>query len=87
MPTKLAPVLKQYIWGTEEWMLSDLHEEVEYSPLLVKIITAKENLSVQVHPGNEYAMENENCTGKTKSHRKNFLKELRMILFWKFVKR
>lgn len=64
-PKKLAPIQKQYIWGTEDWMLSDLHEEVEHSPLLVKIITAKENLSVQVHPGNEYAKEKENSTGKT----------------------
>ena len=64
-PKKLEAIQKQYIWGTEDWMLSDLHEEVEHSPLLVKIITARENLSVQVHPGNEYAMENENCTGKT----------------------
>ena len=64
-PKKLKAIKKQYIWGTEDWMLSDLHEEMEHSPLLVKIITAKENLSVQVHPGNEYAMENENSTGKT----------------------
>ena len=64
-PKKLAPIQKQYIWGTEDWMLSDLHEEVEHSPLLVKIITAKEKLSVQVHPGNEYAKEKENSTGKT----------------------
>ena len=64
-PKKLAPIQKQYIWGTEDWMLSDLHEEVEHSPLLVKIITAQEKLSVQVHPGNEYAKEKENSTGKT----------------------
>lgn len=62
---KLETIEKQYIWGTEKWMLSDLHEKVEHSPLLVKIITAKDNLSVQVHPGNEYAKENENSTGKT----------------------
>lgn len=64
-PKKLAPIQKPYIWGTEDWMLSDLHEEVDNSPLLVKIITAKEKLSVQVHPGNEYAKEKENSTGKT----------------------
>lgn len=64
-PVKLEPIQKEYIWGREEWMLSDLHEEVEHSPILVKIIRAKENLSVQVHPGNEYARENENSTGKT----------------------
>lgn len=64
-PIKLKPIQKEYIWGTEDWMLSDLHEEIENTPLLVKIITAKENLSVQVHPGNDYALENENSTGKT----------------------
>ncbi|SCL91281.1 mannose-6-phosphate isomerase, class I [Sporanaerobacter sp. PP17-6a] len=35
-------------------------------PLLVKIIDAKDDLSVQVHPGNEYAFKNENGeSGKT----------------------
>lgn len=64
-PKKLDPILKEYIWGTEEWLLSDLHEGVEKTPLLVKIITANDNLSVQVHPGNEYALEKENSVGKT----------------------
>lgn len=65
LPRKLEPICKPYIWGYEEWMLSDLHDGVEECPLLVKIITARENLSVQVHPDNEYAMENEKCSGKT----------------------
>ncbi len=64
-PLKLEPIQKEYIWGTEDWMLSDLHDGIEHTPLLVKIITAKENLSVQVHPGNEYALEKENSSGKT----------------------
>lgn len=34
-------------------------------PLLIKYIDAKSNLSVQVHPNNEYAKNNENDTGKT----------------------
>lgn len=34
-------------------------------PLLIKIIEANETLSVQVHPGDEYAFENENSVGKT----------------------
>lgn len=33
-------------------------------PLLFKIIDAKEDLSIQVHPGNEYALKNENSYGK-----------------------
>lgn len=64
-PKKLEPILKEYIWGTEEWLLSDLHEGVEKTPILVKIITAKDNLSVQVHPGNDYALAKENSVGKT----------------------
>lgn len=65
LPLKLEAVQKQYIWGTEDWMLSDLHEGVGRSPLLVKIINARESLSVQVHPGDDYAMENEDSPGKT----------------------
>ena len=33
-------------------------------PLLIKFIDAKEDLSVQVHPDDEYALENENEYGK-----------------------
>lgn len=36
-----------------------------YFPLLIKLIDAKENLSVQVHPSDEYALKNENSFGKT----------------------
>ncbi|MBR5578532.1 MAG: class I mannose-6-phosphate isomerase [Lachnospiraceae bacterium] len=65
MPIKLQPILKKYIWGKEEWMLSDLHEGVGDSQMLIKIITAEDHLSIQVHPGNEYAWENEHSLGKT----------------------
>lgn len=34
-------------------------------PILVKLIDAKEDLSVQVHPDDEYACKNENDSGKT----------------------
>ena len=36
-----------------------------YFPLLIKLIDAKENLSVQVHPNDEYALKNERSFGKT----------------------
>ncbi|MGL5379635.1 mannose-6-phosphate isomerase, class I [Clostridium sp.] len=36
-------------------------------PLLVKLINSKEKLSVQVHPGDEYAKVNENEFGKTEA--------------------
>ncbi len=40
-------------------------QNLEEFPLLVKFIDANSNLSVQVHPNDEYAMENENSKGKT----------------------
>ena len=36
-----------------------------YFPLLIKLIDAKENLSIQVHPSDEYALKNENSFGKS----------------------
>ncbi|MBL4932111.1 mannose-6-phosphate isomerase, class I [Clostridium paridis] len=36
-------------------------------PLLIKIITANDKLSVQVHPGDEYALKNEGDLGKTEA--------------------
>ena len=37
----------------------------EYFPILIKLIDAKDNLSVQVHPSNEYALRVEGEYGKT----------------------
>ena len=39
----------------------------EKFPLLIKLINSKENLSVQVHPGDEYAAKHENEFGKTEA--------------------
>ena len=64
-PVKLEPVRKEYIWGTEDWMLSWLQEGLEDCPLLIKIIRAREALSVQVHPGDEFARTEEGKNGKT----------------------
>lgn len=36
-----------------------------YFPLLIKLIDAKDNLSIQVHPSDNYALKNENSFGKT----------------------
>lgn len=36
-------------------------------PILIKLIDAKERLSVQVHPDNDYAREHENDSGKTEA--------------------
>ena len=40
-------------------------ERFPYFPLLIKLIDAKENLSVQVHPSDEYALKYENSFGKS----------------------
>lgn len=64
-PVKLTPIQKEYIWGTEDWMLSFLHEGFEAAPLLIKIINAREALSVQVHPDDTFAREQGESNGKT----------------------
>ena len=64
-PVKLEAIRKEYIWGTEEWLFSALHEECSTVPLLIKKITANEALSVQVHPNDEFAKAEEACSGKT----------------------
>ncbi|MBP3361414.1 MAG: class I mannose-6-phosphate isomerase [Clostridia bacterium] len=40
-------------------------ENFEFFPILIKFIDAKDNLSIQVHPSDEYALKNENSFGKT----------------------
>ena len=39
----------------------------DYFPILIKLIDAKNDLSVQVHPDDEYARKNENQYGKTEA--------------------
>lgn len=57
----LAEVLE--IWGDEA--IGERAAEFSYFPLLVKLIDAKDKLSVQVHPEDSYALENEGEFGKT----------------------
>ena len=45
--------------------LGENGRKFEYFPILIKLIDAKQDLSVQVHPDNEYAMRVENEYGKT----------------------
>lgn len=40
-------------------------EKYPYFPLLIKLIDAQDNLSVQVHPSDEYALKNEGSFGKS----------------------
>lgn len=42
-------------------------EGFPFFPVLVKLIDAKQNLSVQVHPSDDYALQNENSFGKTET--------------------
>ncbi len=46
-------------------MLGPHSERFPYFPLLIKLIDAKQDLSVQVHPSDEYALKNENSFGKS----------------------
>ncbi len=50
------------LWKNEPCLFGNPKDEV--FPLLVKIIDAKENLSIQVHPEDTYAKEHENSKGK-----------------------
>lgn len=45
--------------------LGENGKKFEYFPILIKLIDAKNNLSVQVHPDNEYALRVEKEYGKT----------------------
>jgi len=54
----LTEVFPKETWGT-------LCQNYERFPVLTKFIDAKENLSVQVHPSDEYALKYENSYGKT----------------------
>ena len=51
------------IWGKEA--LGEKAAKFTYFPLLIKFIDAKQSLSVQVHPDDEYALKNEGEYGKT----------------------
>ena len=57
--------LPEYIEARGNSVLGTNCERFEYFPILIKLIDAKDNLSVQVHPSNEYAMRVEGEYGKT----------------------
>ena len=56
--------LTQYI-AENKSALGTNCDRFEYFPILIKLIDAKDNLSVQVHPNNDYAMRVEGEYGKT----------------------
>jgi len=54
------------LWHDEPELFGG-HESNRPFPLLIKILDAQQNLSVQVHPDDEYAAEKEHELGKTES--------------------
>ena len=63
-PTRLenGETLQESVAGTD---LGVNCEGFPFFPMLVKLIDAKQDLSVQVHPSDSYALEHENSFGKT----------------------
>ena len=57
--------LQEYIDKYGRAVLGTNCERFEFFPILIKLIDAKDNLSVQVHPDNEYAQRVEGEYGKT----------------------
>ena len=57
--------LRQYIEEHGKKVLGTNCERFEDFPILTKFIDAQDNLSIQVHPDNEYALKNEGQYGKT----------------------
>lgn len=57
--------LPQLIEKLGDEILGTKAQEFEFFPILVKLIDAKGNLSIQVHPSDEYALSNEGQYGKT----------------------
>lgn len=57
--------LQDYINTDRKNILGTKCNNFNYFPILVKLIDAKDNLSIQVHPDNEYALINEGQYGKT----------------------
>ena len=57
--------LTDYVNAIGKDALGTACEKYDYFPLLIKLIDAKGDLSVQVHPSDEYALEHEGEYGKT----------------------
>lgn len=57
--------LKEYIEKAGRAVLGTDCGKFEQFPILVKLIDAKDRLSIQVHPNNEYALKHEGGYGKT----------------------
>ena len=56
---------KTLMESVTESELGENAKDFPFFPVLIKFIDAKQNLSVQVHPSDDYALKNENSFGKT----------------------
>ena len=63
LPIRLEPSFHAKIWGTTE--LEPWFPPAPDLPILVKFLFTSARLSVQVHPGDDYARRHENSAGKT----------------------
>lgn len=57
--------LEQYLEKNGMELLGSKGKDCKNFPIMIKLIDAKDNLSVQVHPNDEYALKNEGELGKT----------------------
>lgn len=57
--------LIQYIEEKGRTVLGENCKDLREFPILIKLIDANDNLSIQVHPNDEYALKNEKQYGKT----------------------
>ena len=53
------------LFSTHRELIGKKADAFERFPMIIKLIDAKSNLSVQVHPSDEYALANEGSYGKT----------------------
>jgi len=54
-----------YLFEHDRALIGTKAQAFERFPMIIKLIDARDNLSVQVHPSDEYALANENSYGKT----------------------
>lgn len=57
----------EQVWGNHKEICGTNGNKFEFFPILIKFIDAKNNLSIQVHPDNDYAMRVEGEYGKTEA--------------------
>lgn len=63
--SQAGKTLPEYLASEGRKVLGTACRRFEEFPVLVKFIDAKKDLSIQVHPNNDYALENEHQYGKT----------------------